>query len=126
MATNSWGDIPYSEAFQGEDNVFPSYDTQESIYQNIFTLLTEAENDLKATDQAAGIQGSLVTAEWSKVANALKARYYIQLTKRDPQAATKALAAIANGMSSNADQAVFAFTSSQNGGNPLAIWTRKT
>ncbi|MBG6131083.1 hypothetical protein IWQ47_002553 [Aquimarina sp. EL_43] len=125
MATNSWGDVPFSEAFQGADNLFPKYDTQEFIYSEIIRLLDEAETDLTATDPLGSIQGSLVSlsnAGWIKVANALKARYLIQLTKRDPQASTKALAAIANAMGSNADQAQFNFEDSQNGGNALALF----
>ncbi|QKX03756.1 SusD/RagB family nutrient-binding outer membrane lipoprotein [Aquimarina sp. TRL1] len=123
MVTNSWGDAPFSEAFLGEDNLFPKYDTQESIYANIIQLLDEAEADLNATDPLGSIQGSLITldnAGWIKVANALKARYLIQLTKRDSQAATKALAAISKAMASNTEQAVFPFGNNQNEGNPLA------
>ncbi len=123
MTTNSWGDVPFSEAFVGEENLNPSYDTQESIYGEIFRLLNEAEADLLAEDSSGGIQGSLVTLSnegWIKVANALKARYYIQLTKRDPNAASNALSAIANAMDSNADQAQFNFEDTQNGSNPLA------
>ncbi len=129
MVTNSWGDAPFSEAFQGEDNLFPSYDTQEALYATIFRLLTEAENDLLATDPTRTnpnvIPGSLITmdnAGWIKVANALKARYYIQLSKRDPDAANKALAAIAKAMDSNADQAQFSWGDSKPSGNPLAIF----
>ena len=36
LATNSWGDVPFSEAFLGEENLFPTFDTQESVYQNIY------------------------------------------------------------------------------------------
>ncbi|WP_282081292.1 SusD/RagB family nutrient-binding outer membrane lipoprotein [Aquimarina algiphila] len=125
MTTNSWGDVPFSEAFVGEENLNPAYDTQESIYAEIFRLLNEAEADLLATDALGSIQGSLVTlsnAGWIKVANALKARYYIQLTKRDPNAANSALTAIANAMDSNADQAQFNFENTQNGGNALGLF----
>lgn len=125
LATNSWGDVPFSEAFQGEENLFPKYDSQESIYEAIFRLLDEAVADLNATDPLGSIQGSLIDLDndgWIKVAYALKARYYIQLTKRDPQAATNALTAIANAMGSNADQAEFNFDNTINGGNPIALF----
>ncbi|EZH72633.1 starch-binding protein [Aquimarina atlantica] len=122
MVTNCWGDAPFSEAFQGEENLFPKYDSQESIYADIIRILDEAIVDLTATDELS-IQGSLVALDndgWIKVANALKARYLIQLTKRDPQASTKALAAITSAMSSNGEQAQFPFGTTQNEGNPLA------
>lgn len=122
MATNNWGDVPFSEAFQGEDNLFPAYDTQEEVYGSIIRLLNEAIADLNASDPIA-IQGTLVTlsnAQWIRVANALKARYQLQLTKRDANAAANALTSIAAAMTANADQAQFNFEDSQNGSNPLA------
>ncbi|MBP2830954.1 SusD/RagB family nutrient-binding outer membrane lipoprotein [Aquimarina sp. U1-2] len=125
MATNVWGDIPFSEAFQGEDNLFPAYDPQESIYEAIFRILDEAIADLTAEDTSGGIQGSLVSltnAQWIQVANALKARYYLQLTKVNPQAASNALGALENAMTSNDDQAVFDWRNNQNEGNPLALF----
>ncbi|WP_108866665.1 SusD/RagB family nutrient-binding outer membrane lipoprotein [Aquimarina aquimarini] len=124
MVTDCWGDAPFTEAFKGEENLFPKYDTQESIFESIFRLLDEAVVDLEAED-ALPIQGSLVTLtndQWAKVAYALKARYYIQRTKVDTDAHNKALAAIAKAMSSNADQAQFNFEATVNGGNPLALF----
>ncbi len=125
VATNIWGDIPYSEAFLGEENLFPKYDSQESIYKNIIKLLDEAEEDLKASD-VLPIQGTFVkldTNQWIKVANALKARFYLHLMKHDSyDGIQKALGALAKGMSNNADQAVFNFDNNENGGNPLALF----
>ncbi len=125
LATNVWGDVPFSEALQGEDNLFPAYDTQESVYESIFRILDEAIVDLNTEDTAGGIQGSLVTLstdQWIEVANALKARYYLQLSKVNPQAATNALGALANAMGSNSDQAQFNWENNQNAGNPLALF----
>ncbi len=39
--TDLWGDIPYTEAFLGNDDLKPAYDSQQSIYTVINTLLTE-------------------------------------------------------------------------------------
>ncbi len=119
LATNLWGDVPYSEAFLGEQNLSPAYDSQSDIYNSIQTLLDEAIIDL-ATNDPLGVQGDLVNADWTATAHALKARFYMQLTKRDVNASTKALSEIALAFTGNSDQPIFNFEATPNGGNPLA------
>lgn len=124
MATNLWGNVPYSEAFLGGENLTPKYDEQEEIYNSIQTLLSEAIDDLNA-DDPAGIQGSLVpgtTEDWIKSAYGLKARFYIQQTSVDENAAELALSEVAKSMESAADQLIFRFENTQNGGHPLALF----
>lgn len=121
LATNFWGDIPYTEALQGADVLNPSYDSQESIYNSIQTLLDDAIADFNQNDPQ-GPLGDLVGADWIAVAHALKARYYMQLTKRDPSASAKALSELALAFDSNAAAPSFAFEGTPNGGNPLALF----
>jgi hypothetical protein len=122
MATNCFGDVPYSDAFLGADNLSPSYDSQEDIYNSIQTLLDEAVSDFSTADPQ-GTLGDLVNAtSWIKVAHALKARFYIHLTKRDSNAASKALNEITLAFSSNDDSPLFKFEGNPNGGNPLALF----
>lgn len=45
--TDLMGDMPYSEAMKGQDNLKPKYDTQKSIYT---AMLTELETALKSMD----------------------------------------------------------------------------
>lgn len=78
--TNLFGDIPYSQAFQGDQAVLkPVYDSQEEIYNTIETLLDEAIADLSATENIIALSGDMIyannKASWIKAANALKARY---------------------------------------------------
>merc|ERR1712000_269633 len=40
--TDKWGALPWSEAFMGIDNPQPVFDTQESIYNFLFTEIDEA------------------------------------------------------------------------------------
>lgn len=40
-----WDSAPYSEAFQGLENLQPVYDTQADLYATIFRLLQEARDD---------------------------------------------------------------------------------
>lgn len=124
MATNVWGNVPYSEAFLGGENLSPKYDDQEEIYETIQNLLTEAIADLNA-DDPTGIQGSLISAskeDWIKSAHGLKARFYIQQTSVKSDAAELALNEVSMAMESNAEQLNFQFENTQNGGHPLALF----
>jgi hypothetical protein len=42
LATDFWENVPYSQAFQGQANFAPSYDTQQQNYARIEALLREA------------------------------------------------------------------------------------
>ncbi len=124
IATNMWGNVPYSEAFLGEENLTPKYDDQEELYGVIQQLLNMAITDLSGEDPAE-IQGSLVDgspADWIKSAHALKARFYLQQTSVSANAAQLALDEIALAVSSNIEQQDFFFENTQNGGHPLALF----
>lgn len=124
IATNIWGDVPYSEAFLGEENLTPKYDSQESVYNEIQNLLSEAIVDLQAEDPA-GIQGSLIggnAASWIKTAHGLKARFYMQTTSVKADAAANALEQAQLAVASNSEQKTFFFEDTQNGGHPLALF----
>jgi hypothetical protein len=82
MATEVWGDIPYSEAGYGSENFNPAYDTQASIYTAVVTLLGEAKTLF------AGPAGAIApgtedlyyggdVAAWTRAADAILARYYL-------------------------------------------------
>jgi hypothetical protein len=115
VATDMWGEIPYSEAFQGMANLNPGYDKQSALYPVIFQLLDDAIGNLDKSTRffltMDKIYGGLSAANnveaWKKFAYALKARHSLRLTEVDPQAAQKALAAIPNAFASAADQTLF-------------------
>ena len=124
LATNVWGDVPYSEAFLGKENLSPKYDDQEELYGVLQTLLSEAIDDLNAEDPA-GIQGDLIGGsndQWIAAAHSLKARFYIQQTSVNSNAAQLALDELAMAVSSNDGQLNFQFENTQNGGHPLALF----
>lgn len=121
LATNCFGDVPYSEAFLGSENLSPLYDSQEAVYTSIQTLLDDAITDFGISDPQ-GPLGDLVGANWVSVAHALKARFYMQLSKRDATASTKALNEISLAFGSNSDSPIFEFEGTPNGGNPLALF----
>lgn len=122
MSTDVWGDIPYSQAFNGFENLTPAYDSQESVYASIQQLLDEGitilSGDLPDDDfEEPGTDDFIYNGDlnsWIGLAHALKARYYIHLTKIDANAASNALASINAGGA--IDNALYPFTSA--GPNP--------
>jgi hypothetical protein len=125
IAASYFGDIPYSEALLGAENLNPAYDSQEDVYAAVQGLLDEAIELLnRAPSDAPPASDDLIfagdPASWIATAYALKARYFLHLTKRDPQAATKAQAALTNAFTSLDAQPNFAWTSAQTANNPLA------
>lgn len=126
VTTDLWGDIPYSDALKGEKNEFkPKYDTQETIYTTIFTLLNEAITELgNASSVYSPDMEDLIyagnLAKWKKTAYALKARYSLHLAKKKGATAySDALAALANAYQSNDDDFKFVFGSAYNNANPI-------
>ncbi len=97
--TSFYGDIPWSEALQGAALPQPKFDTQEQIYQSIFSLLNEAIVDFgKASSVTMGSEDIVYAGnmnKWRALAYALKARYENHFSRKDPSgSATRALAAI--------------------------------
>ncbi len=91
LATDMWGDVPFTDAGLGlTGNTEPKYDTQESIYAGLQTLLTEAISDLSKdpTSNSYFPTGDLIfsgdAASWISSAWLLKARYANRLSLRDP------------------------------------------
>ncbi|MDP2069548.1 MAG: SusD/RagB family nutrient-binding outer membrane lipoprotein [Lutibacter sp.] len=109
IATDLFGDMPYTEALDGSNNVLkPKYDTQQVVYDNIFMLLDNAVTNLNNTSNVLNVKGDVIynsnISKWKKAANSIKARHLLQLSKKNGNAAyTAALAAVANGFTSNDD-----------------------
>ena len=119
LSTDHFGDMPYSEAFQGTDNLQPKFDSQEDIYKVIDRLLSEA---IQYLGQAAGpvsaggsvdlIYGGDI-AKWKAFASAVQARMYLHLGKRDSGNYQKALSSInASGWTSGGKDARYPFGAS--------------
>lgn len=109
IATDTWDNIPYSEASGGPDNNFPTFDTQESIYTEIFSLLDGAIAKLSGADTSGFELGSsdLIyggdTDKWLRAAYSLKARYQLHLVNKGVVSAADVLATVDNGFTSNDD-----------------------
>jgi hypothetical protein len=108
LATDQWGDIPVSQATMGEEDFNPSYDTQETVYNQINTLLDEAIAIFDGVSTSIVGEEDLIyngdLSKWKKAAYFLKARYAIHLTEIDQDnAISQALANAAKSFTSNGD-----------------------
>ena len=111
--TDSYGPVPYSDAVSNE-GIFVKYDSQESVYNQMFEELDLAISLFKANE---GLDPSGWTsydkvyygnmAQWSRFANSLKLRMAMRLSYVKPELAQqKAAEAIAAGViETNADNA---------------------
>lgn len=115
--TDHYGPVPMNEAFRFPEITDPVFDDQETVYNEVFRLLDDAiinlgntaAQNLPVSNDDFVYEGDM--DKWLKLAYSLKARYAMRLSYApgtSPEAqADIVLAALANGMSSNADDALF-------------------
>lgn len=83
----TFGDIPYSEALQGEEaEVYqPKYDSQKDVFKGILKELEEANTMLK--DNGEIIAGDIIyngnASKWRKLINSLRLKILITLSKKE-------------------------------------------
>ncbi|KQS89208.1 SusD/RagB family nutrient-binding outer membrane lipoprotein [Chryseobacterium sp. Leaf394] len=80
-----YGDVPYSEAFRGQENLTPKYDNDSDIYRNLIQNLEDA-NALIAAGKGdiPGAQDVVFGGDmdlWTKFSNTLKLRMLIRMSK---------------------------------------------
>src|SRR5947207_861301 len=92
--TDLWGDMPYAEAFTARQttgrNLFPKFDTQESVYDAILKDLKDASDALRSLSvvhPALARQDLLLkgdVAGWRRFANSLRLRLAMRLSEVAP------------------------------------------
>jgi len=110
FTTDIWGDVPFSKAIKGLDNLNPEFDSQENIYKQAQNELSEA---IKLFSKSADLNESTPgeddvfysgdIAAWTKLAWALKARYFNRVSLRYSYAADSALVCISKSFTSKDD-----------------------
>lgn len=121
VATDVFGDTPYTELGDPERIPHPKIDTQESLYQEVFRLLNAGIDDITNGSNSLYnydfIYGGNANA-WIKFANGLLARYTLRLINRSSNKSAdynKILGYIDNSFASAADQASIQYnTGNQN------------
>lgn len=126
VLVDTYGDIPYSEALKGVENIIPVYDNDEDIYADLFTRLDAALSGLSSGKNAFGSSDLIYggdASKWMKFGNSLKLRMALRIADYDSnQAKTLAAQAVAGGVfTSNSDNFSFPFEATPPNTNP--IWT---
>ena len=129
--TDLWGDIPYSDAFQGANNLQPTFNTQSDIYGKIQLLLDDAITLLNGTDDSPFQPGSedLIYGgdlnSWINLAHGLKARFYIHLSKVNTAASDSVLAVLSRGgLASSGEDALMRWGETDPTSNPWYQYIR--
>lgn len=119
--TDRWGDVPYSEAFQGPKNNKPKFDSQRSIYNDLLKELKEAVAQI-----SAGLPNDPLFDgnfnKWKSWGNSLRAIVALRMSKTEDAAIAKTAfaEAVAGGlMTANTDNAIFKYLSNSNFENPF-------
>ncbi len=82
IMTDLWGDIPYTEALQGETNLTPKYDLQRDVYFDLIKKLADCNDSLG--ENKGEISGDIIYdgnyLKWKKLANSLLLRLYTRIS----------------------------------------------
>lgn len=116
-------DNPNFQALNVEQYPLAVYATEEEIYKDLLKELKEAAAQLKTTESGFNKGDNIYggdAAKWKKFANSLRLRIANRIKHVYPAAAGEIKDAIANGVfTSNGDNAIHAFGSTDAEGNPL-------
>jgi hypothetical protein len=105
LLTDTYGDVPYSEALQGKTGNFaPKFDKQQDIYNDLFkkleeanTLLTAAPNVMAGSDPV--YNGNAL--KWQKFGNSLYLRLLLRISAK-PEVSSAVVAKIKEIVETNA------------------------
>ncbi|REC77225.1 SusD/RagB family nutrient-binding outer membrane lipoprotein [Chryseobacterium elymi] len=118
-----FGNMPYSEALQGNANTTPKYDDALTIYKDLLSKVTVAYNSFDATSQ--GFENDFIynndISKWKKLAASLKFKLAMRLADADPALSKlEAESAYTWGlMASNADNFTLNYEDNTTNANPL-------
>lgn len=110
LATDLWGDVPYSQAGKGLLFETPVFDKQEDIYQGnttlgivgLFDLVKDGLADLNKTSiLVPSAKDDLVykgdLAKWKRMGNTLLLKFAIQISNRNPALAKSTIESVLTG-----------------------------
>lgn len=120
--TDRWGALPWSEAFQGIDFPQPKFDSQEEIYNFLFSEVDEALTLINT--EKSGPQGDIILngnmQKWKLFGNTLKMNMALRISDANPQLAkSKFEEAVSSGViKNNQENIVFSFGANDESDNP--------
>lgn len=79
-----YGDVPYSQAFKGQANLYPTYDDDKEVYKGLINEINEGialiegadANDVSVGTEDAMLNGNM--DEWIRFANTVKLRILVR------------------------------------------------
>lgn len=92
-----WGDVPFTDALQGEAILFPEYEDDAVVYGYVLDLLDEAKENLQLAvdNNEAPINSDLIYGGdyeiWIRAANTIKLRMLVNLRLVDPTRAREGI-----------------------------------
>lgn len=120
--TDTWGALPWTDAFQGIAGTQPKFDSQQSLYTYMFAEVDDALGKINAN---AGPQGDLLFGgdmdKWATFGNTLKMTMALRISDADAATAkTKFEQAVASGklITSNSQNLRFTYGSDETSDNP--------
>jgi hypothetical protein len=142
IATDIWGDIPYSDALKGSASTQPIIDKQEDIYkgnsgssiQSLFDLIREGIADLNlpstilpsSIDDVVYGGGTAGVANWKRAGYTLMLKLALQISDREPVLAASIINEVLtadNYIKSNAQNLSVKFGGSTGSQSPIYYWT---
>jgi hypothetical protein len=117
--TDRWGPLPYAQALKGSGNFTPVYDSQQIIYNSLFTLLDEANAAIVTGDIKNDIVYGGDITRWKKLGNTIHLLMALRLTKVDAaKGRSEFNKALANGiMTANTDNLAYPHLMEENNEN---------
>lgn len=123
VATDLFGDIPYSQSLKGATNITPAYDKQETIYPALLALIDEGVANLKINTGAKPSTADLIysgdVTKWQAFANSLKLRLLNHLSKKNPTQALTFLQTNPALISNVTNNALMPFGTTASNANPI-------
>lgn len=90
LSTDLWGDVPFSQATQGDATtpiLYPKFDTQSDIYTSLVKLIDDATKLIDVNDPNPPGGDDLIyggdMGKWQRFGNTLKLRIGLRLAKKD-------------------------------------------
>jgi hypothetical protein len=138
IVTDVWGDVPYSQALQGEAFTAPRLDKQEDIYkgnsslgiQSLFDLVREGIKDLDAASATKPGADDIIyagdLAKWKRAGNTLLLKFAMTISRKEPALATSVINEVLTGnnyINANSGDLNVTFGGSVNSQAPTYVYT---
>lgn len=136
LATDIWGDVPYSEALRGAEISQPKLDSQRDIYlggsgvQSLFDLVREGLADLNTASNVNPSTDDMIykgnLENWKRAGNSLLLKLANTISRVEPEVAKQVIDEVIAGNNyivSNDQNLSFSFGSSVGSRAPIYEWT---